>query len=621
MTPGFAASGGAIIRRKTVTVTVGPRKDVPVVDTWDLENIYPTVTAWEEAASSLIGRLEGLAGFEGRLGEGPETLLRWLASMEDVLRDAARVMAYASLDYSVEMTNQPAAARQDRARGLNARVQAAIAFAEPEILTLGEERLKAWMAEEPRLASYAHYFDSVLRRRAHVRSPEVEALLKQLFDPFSTAASTHRILADADLPFVPASGSEPEAELIDIAQSNIGALLTHADREVRRSAWENYADAYLAFKNTMANALATGVKQDVFFARARNYRSSLEAALYPNNIPTEVFHTTIDTFRRHLPLWHRYWRLRRQALGYDRLHVYDIKAPLTAASPEVTFDQAAEWISAGMAPLGDEYVAVMRRGMLEERWVDKYPNIAKRSGAFSYGVPGTHPFIMMSYTDDLFSLSTLAHELGHSMHSYLSWKHQPLIYARYTLFAAEVASNFNQALVRAHLLESQDNPQFQIALLEEAMSNFHRYFFIMPTLARFELEIHERVERGEALSADTLIGLMADLFAEGYGGEVEFDRERIGITWAQFPTHLYSNFYVFQYTTGIGAAHALAQRVLDGDEEATANYLAFLQAGGSLYPLEALQMAGVDMNSAGPVEAAFAVLGSYVDRLEELTAG
>lgn len=602
-----------------MTVTVRKREEIPVADTFNLESIFPTEAAWEETASGMPTRLEKLAAYKGRLGEGPDILAEWLPLMEEVLRDASQVMAYAALGHSVETTNQQAAARQDRARAVMAAVFAAIAFAEPELLALGEDTLREWMAAEPRLAIYEHFFDSILRRGEHVRSPEVEALLKQLSDPFGTATATHRILADADLSFVPATTSDPEPELIDIAQGNIGALLTHADREVRRSAWENYADAYLAYKNTMANVLATGVKQDVFFARARNYRSSLEAALYPNNIPTEVFHTTINTFRRHLPLWHRYWRLRRRALGYDRLHVYDIKAPLTPESPAVPFDEAIEWISAGMAPLGDDYVSVMRRGLVEERWVDKYPNVAKRSGAFSYGVPGTNPFIMMSYTDDLFSLSTLAHELGHSMHSYLSWKHQPFIYGRYTLFVAEVASNFNQALVRAHMLESKDDAQFQIAVLEEAMSNFHRYFFIMPTLARFELEIHERVERGEALSADTLIDLMADLFAEGYGGEVEMDRERIGITWAQFPNHLYSNFYVFQYTTGIGAAHALAQRVLAGGEEAVANYLSFLQAGGSLYPLDALRLAGVDMTSPEPVEAAFAVLESYVSRLEELT--
>ncbi len=239
-------------------------------------------------------------------------------------------------------------------------------------------------------------------------------------------------------------------------------------------------------------------------------------------------------------------------------------------------------------------------------------------GAYSHGVPGTHPFILMSYNDDIFGMSTLAHELGHSMHSFLSWREQPLVYAGYSLFVAEVASNFNQALVRAHLLEQSADPDFQIAVIEEAMANFHRYFFIMPTLARFELEIHERVERGEGLSAEGLIALMSDLFREGYGSEVEVDDERVGITWAQFSTHLYSNFYVYQYATGISAANALAKGIVDGRPGARDNYLAFLKSGGSLYPLDALKLAGVDMASSEPVEEAFGVLAGMVDRLEKL---
>jgi oligoendopeptidase F len=243
-------------------------------------------------------------------------------------------------------------------------------------------------------------------------------------------------------------------------------------------------------------------------------------------------------------------------------------------------------------------------------------------GAFSSGVPGTHPFIMMSYNDDLYGLSTLAHELGHSMHSYYTFKTQKLMaYSRYGLFAAEVASNFNQALVRDYLFRTETDPDFQIALIEEAMSNFHRYFFIMPTLARFELEIHERVEKGQALTADTLNKLMADLFAEGYGDELQIDHERTGITWAQFHTHLYSNFYVYQYATGISAAHALAEGILAGKPGAADNYLSFLKAGGSIYPLDALKLAGVDMTQPEPVESAFAVLAGLVDRLEKLAVG
>jgi len=249
--------------------------------------------------------------------------------------------------------------------------------------------------------------------------------------------------------------------------------------------------------------------------------------------------------------------------------------------------------------------------------VDRVRNKGKREGAFSSGTHGTHPFVMMSYADDLFSVSTLAHELGHSMHNYYSRREQPFIYGRYSLFEAEVASNFNQALVRDHLFSTQRDRDFQVALIEEAMSNFHRYFFIMPTLASFELEAHARAERGAPLSADTLIGLMADLFKEGYGGEVDFDRDRIGVTWAQF-AHMYLNFYVYQYTTGISGAHALAKPILAGDSDAAERYLGFLKAGGSRYPVDNLKQAGVDLTSPEPVESAFAYLAGLVDKLEAL---
>jgi oligoendopeptidase F len=339
-----------------VSITVRQRQDVPIEDTWDLESIYPTEEAWEAAVASLPPQLEQLSGWRGRLGESAAGLADWLKLMEAAMQEAARIMAYASLAYSVETSNQETAARQDRARGLFSRAAAAISFAEPELLALGKEQLEAWMEAEPRLGLYDHFFDSILRRREHVRSAEVETLLKQVFDPFGTATATHRILSDTDLRFVPATAAEPEAEPIEIAQGNIGALLTHADRSVRRTAWEHYADSYLSYKNSFANVLATGVKQDVFFARARNYESSLAAALTPNNIPTSVFHNTIETFKRNLPLWHRYWRVRRQALGYETMYPYDVKAPLTAKAPEMSFAQAADWICEGMAPLGEEYV-------------------------------------------------------------------------------------------------------------------------------------------------------------------------------------------------------------------------------------------------------------------------
>jgi oligoendopeptidase F len=266
--------------------------------------------------------------------------------------------------------------------------------------------------------------------------------------------------------------------------------------------------------------------------------------------------------------------------------------------------------------LGEEYTQRIRRGCLEERWVDVYPNQGKHPGAFSYGAQGTHPFISMSYTDEIFSMSTLAHELGHSMHSYLTWKNQPIIYSDYSLFVAEVASNFHQAMVRAHLLKTNPERSFQIGLIEEAMGNFYRYFLTMPTLARFELETHRRIERGEGLNADQAIELMAGLFQEAFGEAVHVDIQRVGMWWATFG-HLYADYYVYQYATGISAAHALSNRILSGASGAAEDYLRFLKAGSSLYPLDALKLAGVDMTQPEPVEETFEVLTSYVDKLEQ----
>jgi oligoendopeptidase F len=592
------------------------RSEVAPEHTWDADSIFSSEADWEAEHSRVSAALPGLERFQGRLGESPALLAEWLHTLDGLMSSMGKLYVYAGMFHEVDTADQAAAARNSRAMSLYAEALAATSFGEPELLAIGFDKLRRWLGEEPRLALYAHYFDELERRQAHVRSAEVEELLGQLADPFQTAGSIHGIMVDADLHFRPAvAGGGQE---LPVAQGTISALLTSPDRAVRRSAWESYADAHLAYKNTMATCMSAGVKQNVFRARARRYNSALEAALAPNHIPLEVFHNLIETFRRHLPTWHRYWRLRKRALGYDELHVYDVKAPLTTRMPVVPFPQATEWISQGMAPLGEEYVAVMRRGLLEQRWVDIYPNQGKRMGAFSSGVQGTHPFIMMNYNDDIFGMSTLAHELGHSLHSYYTWQTQPPVYANYGLFVAEVASNFNQALVRAHLLAANTDRDFQIALIEEAMANFYRYFFVMPTLARFELEIHQRVERGEALTAESLTTLMAELFKEGYGEGLAFDAERVGSTWMQFSTHLYANFYVYQYATGISGAHALAAGVLAGKAGAAENYLAFLKAGGSLYPLDALNLAGVNMASPEPVEQTFELLAGMVEKLEQL---
>lgn len=586
------------------------RADLPLEQTWAIEAIYPTPDAWEQEAAAFPESLSVLSAYAGRLGESSEVLAGYLKADEQVRQRLGRLSAYAGMQASVDGQDTVAADRRDRSGVLASVYSQATAFDSPELLALDEHMLADWLTR-PELADYAVLVGRILRTRPHVRSAEVEELLGALGSPFDSARGIHPAMANMDLDFGSVNG-------VKVGHGNIDALISSADREERRAAWEQYADAHLNVKHGMAAALATGVRQNVFTARARHYQGALSAALDATYIPRTVFDTLIEAYRANLPTWHRYWAVRARWLGLKKLREYDVKALLSAASPAVSYAQAVDWIGAGMAPLGNEYGEAMRHGLSDGRWVDYGLNRHKRQGAYSTGVYPVGPYIFMSWNDTLGSMSTLAHEIGHSMHTHLSWKAQPYSQSRYTLFAAEVASNFNQAMVRQHLFATQTDAEFQVALIEEAMSNFHRYFFVMPTLARFEQEIHARVEAGRSLSAPDLNTLMADLLQDGYGDGVQMDRERSGILWGQFSTHLYSNFYAYQYATGISAAHQLLAGFEADPEAAQQRYLTFLSEGGRLDPLDALRAAGVDMEKPDAVEQTFGVLAGYVDRLEAL---
>jgi oligoendopeptidase F len=483
-------------------------------------------------------------------------------------------------------------------------------------LQIDPDTLAEWRKSESRLKTYEQFFDDLLRQQAHVRSAEVEEVFGLVQDPLGGFYTTANILTNSELKFPDARTNDGKE--ISVTQGSLEKILASPDREARRTAWEGFRDTHLAFKNTLATNLTNSVKANVFAQRVRKYPSTLAGSLFTNNVPEKVFHNLLEVTRKNLPVWHKYWRVRRNALKQKDLQPYDIWAPLTKTSPMIPYEQAVEWVCEGLAPLGEEYVSTARRGLLEEGWVDVYPNVNKSSAQFSSGSKGTHPFIVMLYDDTIFSLSTVAHELGHSMHSHLTFKHQPMVYAGYTLFVAEVASNLNQALVRDHLLKTNSDPQFQISVLEEGFANFHRYFFIMPLLAQFELEVHQRIERGQGVTADDMNSMMADLYAEGYGSEMEFDRDRTGITWATF-SHLFQDYYVYQYSTGISGAHSLSRSILAGKPNAAQNYLKALSIGSSMYPLDTLKLAGVDMSTPEPVEETFEILSQMVDKLEELT--
>ncbi|MBE2267293.1 MAG: oligoendopeptidase F [Anaerolinea sp.] len=595
--------------------TIPSRSEIPQQYRWNAESLFASQDEWRAAFEKVMARLSEIDPYRGHLSDGASVLADYIDLSDELALAAGKVFIYAAMSDAVDKTDQAGGMMLGQAYGMFGRLQAAFAFFNPELLEIGQATLNDWIASEPRLQPYTHMIDDLFRQQAHVRSAEVEELLGLVIDPFTTYDNAADALINADLKFAPARTSSGEERPVEHGQMDI--LLYDNDREVRRTAWQNYADGYLSVKNSLAASLTGAMKRDVFNMQARRFDTVLESQLFQFNLPTSVFHNLIDTFKKHIPTWHRYWRARKKALGVEALNPYDIWAPLTPYSPRMTYEQAVDMISDGLKPLGEEYGRILRQGCLQDRWVDSMPNQGKTQGAFSSGWKGTHPFIMMSFNGDLRAMSTLAHELGHSMHSYFTWQNQPFAYSNYSMFVAETASNFNQAMVRAHLLQTNSDRDFQLALIDETMNNVHRYFFIMPTLARFELEVHTRVERGEGLTADTLSEIMFNLFAEGYGDEMHLDKDRIGITWAQF-SHLYVPYYTFQYATGISAAHALANRILAGEAGAAEKYLQFLKAGSSLDPLDALKLAGVDMTTPAAVEETFGVLTTVVERLESL---
>ena len=600
-----------------MAVKVLPRNKIEKKYKWNAESVYASAETWEKETQLILEDVAKVKEYQGRLAESAEVLLEAMRVSEDLIQRAYKAYVYASFAYSVETTDPEAGGMLGKAQGVFGQVAGAVAFIHPETLTIGREKLEEWMNQNENLAVYRHNFEDLFRQQAHVRSAEVEEILGMVSDPLQGASNSTSMLTNADFKFKPVR--DRKGNDIEVTQGNYDTQLMHnPDRKIRKAAYESYMDKYVEHKNTLATNLETSVKTNVFNMRVRRHDSTLSASLFNFNIPTDVFHNLLETFKKNLPVWHRYFAIRRKALGLKKLAYYDMWAPISKKRVKVPYEEGVKLICDSLAPLGKEYVDTVRRGCLKDRWVDVYPNKGKSHGAFSTGVQGTYPFIMTSYTDEVGSMSVLAHELGHSMHSYLTWKHQPFVYAGYSLFVAEVASNFHQAMMRGHLLHTIKDRNFQIALIEEAVGgNFFRYFFQMPILARFELEIHQRAERGESLTADSMVDLMADLFAEGFGPNFDMDRQRVGMTWSTF-SHLFADYYVYAYATGISGAHAAAGRILRGEPNAVEDYLGFLKSGSSDYSLNVLKRAGIDLTTPKAVEETFAVMEDYVARLEKL---
>jgi oligoendopeptidase F len=593
--------------------TVPERSEIEDQYTWDLESIYADDEDWEAAHAAVEDRLDELRAYEGRATEDGETLLAVLELRDELMRQVSRVTAYARMRADEDTRDQHYQALKSRARTLSSKAQSAASFIEPEVQAVDRDTLESMVASTDGLETYEHYLDDVLRVAEHTRSSEVEALLSDLGEVLGAGGEVFSMLLDADMTFP--TVERPDGEPVEITQSNLTVLLKERDRDFRRSVHESFYDELETVRNTVGTTLSNAVRTDVKRARARDYESARAAALDGPNVPETVYDVLVDTVRAELDTLHRHAELKRRALGVDELQMWDLYMPMTAGDgPELDYETAADHVVEAVAPLGDDYQQRVADG-IESRWVDVYENRGKRSGAYSGGTYDTQPFILMNWQDDISSMFTLAHELGHSLHSDLASEHQPYVYYPYDIFTAEVASTVNETLLTHHLLETVEDDTFRRHVLNEYLERFRSTLFRQTLFADFEHRIHQLVEDGEALTPDRLDALYGERKREFYAPAV-ID-EHITREWMRIP-HFYYNFYVYQYATGISAAVALVDGILDEGEPAAERYLGFLRRGSRDYPLELLREAGVDMATAEPVERAVGVYDRYLDEMAAL---
>ena len=588
--------------------SVPDRADIDSQYKWDLSSIFSSDEEWEETAEQVRETLSALREFEGRVTEGPETLRSVLELREEIMRDVHQLSAYARMRRDEDTRVQYYQALTTRAQSLAADARSAASFIGPEIQELDRDEVRRFQEAESALAEYDHYFDEVLRMKPHTRSTEVEALLADLSDVTGSPGEIYTLLTNADMTFPTVEDSDGEP--VEITLANFTKLQKRPDRQVRRDVYEAFYDEWEAIRNAVGTAYQKSATTDEKLASARNHDSARAAALYGPNIPESLYDTLIETVEANLEPLHTHTALKRQALGVDELRMWDLYMPVaTTETPTIEYSEAATYIVEAVRPLGDEYRDRLAAG-LESRWVDVYNNEGKQSGAYSGGTYDTQPFILMNYQDDISSMYTLAHELGHSLHSEYTSEQQPWIYSDYDIFVAEVASTVNETLLTHHLMEVIDDPDLRLHILNEYLERIRSTLYRQTMFATFEHDAHRRVDAGEALTPTWLDDHYRSLKATYYEPAVVDDR--IAREWMRIP-HFYRAYYVFQYATGIAAAAAIVDHILEVGAPAAERYREFLGAGSSDYPLELLGIAGVDMDTSAPIEAAIDTYRSHLE--------
>ncbi len=589
------------------------RDQVPIEETWNLEDLFPNTETWETERELVMRDLAALEQLRGTLGQGAAQVLRVLQLADELDQRVSKLYAYALLARDQDTRDTAAAERYERAVYVGTLAARASAWIAPELLaTYTDAELLEMVEQEPGLTPFRRLLERLVRERPHVRSAEIEELLAEA-TPLAQAPSTAFTLLDnADIRY--GTVTDVDGRTVELTKGRYQLLLERSERGVRRQAYEVFNAPYIAHRHTLAALLSAANQRDAFYARARRYDSALHAALHPDNIPVEVYTTLIELVRQHAHLLQRYLALRKRVLGLERLRTFDLYVPLVERPERTyTYQEAREVVLEALRPLGADYVEPLRNG-LGNRWVDVHETVGKRSGGYSLGVYGVHPYILLNWNGTLREVFTLAHEVGHAMHSYFSSQAQPHPTAEYTIFVAEVASTFNERLLTHYLLEQTTDPRERAALVNDALETFRITLYRQTLFAEFELLTHQAVERGEGLSADGLCTLYGRLISEYYGPDLELDDE-VRHEWSRVP-HFYRAFYVYQYATGLVAATALARAVLAGDEVARQRYLAFLAAGSSKDSLELLRDAGVDLMTAEPYHAAFTTMEQDLTTLE-----
>jgi oligoendopeptidase F len=594
--------------------TLTKRSDIPREYIWDLETIFPTNEDWENNFRALQQRLPELEALKGTLAQSGQALLAVLQKRDELFEKLETLLVYASMRRDEDTTNSIYQGMYDRAIQLFVQASTVASYIEPEILALAETTLDRFVQETPGLSLYGQQLHDLNRKRPHVRSAEVEAVLAAAGEISEGPDAIFSMIDNADLK-LPLIKNE-EGEEVQLTKGNYLVYIRSTERRVRKEAFESLHSTYLKQRNTIASTLSAQIKGDTFYTRQRGYGSCRERALAHYNIPISVYDNLVATVSEHIHLLDRYMRLRKRVLRLDELHMYDLYVPIVKeTADEISYSEASDTVVAALAPLGENYTSTLKRAF-KERWIDVYETPGKRGGAYSGGGYATRPFVLLNYQNRRDSMYTLAHELGHSMHSFFTRTYQPFQYGDYTIFVAEVASTLNEGLLTEYLLKTSDDPAVRLAILNHSLEDLRGTLFRQTMFAEFEQQVRSRAEQGEPLTADTLSAMYRALNEKYYGAEAVVD-ELIDIEWARIP-HFYYNFYVYQYATGISAASALVQQILQEGAPAVDRYLKFLSSGSSDYSIELLKKAGVDMTSPEPVRQALQLFDSHLTQMEEL---